>query len=296
MARQNRTVEQVISRLASRAHGVANRAELLAAGVSRDEIRERVESGFLIVVFPGVYRVGHTAFSADAWYMAAVKACGPEAVLSGLAAAWLWGLVKGGPPRPEVTAPTERRIEGIKTKRRRQMDPRDATRHRGIPVTTVPATLVRLPSLLSFDDLAKATHEAQVKYATKPSHVDAVLARWPRSPGAARVRAVIRGDAHVLLGRLERGFRARLVAAGLPLPITNKQAGSHYVDCRWPGHKLTVELDSYAFHNSRHSWEKDHERNREARRRGDRMRRYTWKDVFEEPDQMLAELRELLAG
>ena len=31
-----------------------------------------------------------------------------------------------------------------------------------------------------------------------------------------------------------------------------------------------------------------------ARRRGDVLRRYTWRDLFEEPDQMLAELDDLL--
>ena len=98
----------------------------------------------------------------------------------------------------------------------------------------------------------------------------------------------------MLLSGLERGFRARLREAGLELPITNRRAGAHFVDCRWPERKLTVELDSYRFHKTRHAWEQDRQRDREARRRGDAMRRYTWRDVFEEPGEMLAELRELL--
>jgi hypothetical protein len=67
------------------------------------------------------------------------------------------------------------------------------------------------------------------------------------------------------------------------------------VDCRWPEHRLTVELDSYRFHNSRHSWERDRRREREAYARGDAFRRYTWDDV-DEGRQMLAELRKLLSG
>jgi hypothetical protein len=55
-----------------------------------------------------------------------------------------------------------------------------------------------------------------------------------------------------------------------------------------------VELDSYRYHHTRHAWEQDRRRDREARARGDAMRRYTWTDVFEEPELMLAELRELL--
>jgi hypothetical protein len=66
------------------------------------------------------------------------------------------------------------------------------------------------------------------------------------------------------------------------------------VDCRWPEQRLTVELDSYRYHASRHAWEGDRRREREARARDDEFRRYTWKDVIEEPAAMLAELGRLL--
>ena len=124
--------------------------------------------------------------------------------------------------------------------------------------------------------------------------VEAVLARRPNSPGAAKLRAVLRGDVHVTLSRLERRFLKLLREAGLVLPQTNRPAGGRRVDCRWPEQRLTVELDSYRFHNSRHAWEQDRRREREARARGDEFRRYTWGDVFEQPGPMLAELRDLL--
>ena len=72
-------------------------------------------------------------------------------------------------------------------------------------------------------------------------------------------------------------------------------AGTKRVDCRWPAHRLTVELNSFSFHNSRHSWEGDYQREREARGRGDEFRRFTWADVFEKPGYMLGELRKLLS-
>jgi hypothetical protein len=56
-----------------------------------------------------------------------------------------------------------------------------------------------------------------------------------------------------------------------------------------------VKLDSYRFHHSRHAWEQDRRHERDARARGDELRRYTWADVFEEPAPMLAELHRLLA-
>lgn len=96
------------------------------------------------------------------------------------------------------------------------------------------------------------------------------------------------------LSELEAGFLALLREAGLPLPNTNRPAGGRRVDCRWPEQRLTVELDSYRYHQSRHAWEADRGREREAYARGDDFRRYTWGDVFERPARMMVELRMLL--
>ena len=242
----------------------------------------------------GVYRVGHRAPSTDATYLAAVLAAGEGALLNNRAAAHLFVLVKGTPPTPEVIARTQRRIEGVKTHRSRSLDARDATTFRGIPVTTVARTLVDIASELSVDALARACHEAGVRYGTTPNAVEAVLARRPNTPGAKKLRRIIHGDVHVTLSTLEARFLELLRDEGLPLPVTNRPAGSRRVDCRWPEQRLTVELDGYQFHNSRHSWEQDRHREREARARGDEFRRYTYGDVFERPALMLGELGSLI--
>jgi hypothetical protein len=281
--------------LASAAHGVVARAELLRAGVTDAEIRHRMRIGTLIRVHSGVYRVGHHAPSLEARYMSAVKAGGEQAVLSGRAAAYLLGLLRGRPPAPEITAPTKRRVKGVSTRRVRCYRP-ETTIWRGIPVTSVPETLAGLAALLPTDDLARACHEAGVRYGTTPAMVERVLARRPNSPGATKLRDILRGDVRVTLSKLERRFLELLREAALPLPVTNRPAGGRRVDCRWPEHRLTVELDSYRYHHSRHAWEQDRRREREARARGDEFRRYTWGDVFEHPQQMLAELRALLGA
>jgi hypothetical protein len=290
---QNRNVERVIGALASSAKGVVARRELLRAGVSADEIHHRLLSGSLIREYPGVYRVGHRAPNVESSYMAAVKACGEGALLGGLAAAHLLGLIKGKAPAPEVTTPTERRIKGVRTRRSVAVCRADATKWRGIPVTSVPRTLIDIAPRLSPDRLARACHEAGVLHKTTPHQVERILR--PNAPGAAKLRAVMRGDTKVLLSKLERKFLERLKAASFPLPETNKPAGGRRVDCRWPEHNLTVELDSYTYHSSRDAWENDRRREREAYARGDNFRRYTWGDVFEHPSQMMYELGELLA-
>ena len=287
-------MERKLGEIADREHGVVTRRALLRAGVTRAEIEHRMRTGSLLREYPGVYRVGHRGPSIEARYVAAVRACGDGALLSGRPAAHLLRLVKGVAPPPEVTTPTERRVEGIETRRCRRLDRADGTVVRGVPVTSVARTLVDLAPRLTLEDLARACHEAGVLHSTTPAQVEAAIARRPNSPGIAKLRKVMRGEIQVTLSTLERAFLALLREAQLPLPATNRAIGGRRVDCRWTEERLTVELDGYRFHNSRHSWEQDRRRERETRARGDEFRRYTYGDVLEDSRLMLSELRRLL--
>jgi very-short-patch-repair endonuclease len=290
---KDRTVERILADLARGSHGVVCRADAVRAGVTRNELEERLASGALIRVHRGVFRVGHAAPSLEARYVAAVKACGPRALLSGRAAAHLYGLLKGTPPSPEVLTSTHRRVAGVITRRTRHPDPRDATTYRGIPATTIPRTLVDLAALLDEEQLARAVHEAEIRR-VKPDAIERVLDRRHNWPGARKLRRVIWGEVPLSLSRLEFSFIAVVRRARLPVPETNRKVGGHYVDCRWPAQRLTVELDSYRYHGSRHAYEQDRERERQARARGDEFRRYTWRDVDEDPEPMVMDLRGLL--
>ena len=132
--------------------------------------------------------------------MAAVLACGDGALLAGRAAAYLLGVVKGKPPPPEVVAPGKRRVPGVRTWRTSRQD---ATIWRGIPVTSVPRTLVDLAPYLPEEDLARACHEAGIRHHTTPAQVEAILARR-HTPGATKLRAVMTGETKVTLTKLER--------------------------------------------------------------------------------------------
>ena len=281
--------DRTLARLAGSSHGVVTHAQLVAAGLTIEEIRHRLRAGALLREYRGVYRVGHRAPSDEARYLAAVWACGSGALLSGRAVGHLLGIIGTPPSRPEVTAPTERHVPGVTTHRSRSA--LDGIVWRGIPVTTPARTLVDLSSVLAVQDLARACHEAGIRHGTAPGEVEAILATHP---GAAKLRRVLRGDVQVSLSALERRFLALLRREGLPLPVTNRPAGGRYVDCRWVGRRLTVELDGYRYHSSRYAWERDRRREREAYARGDDFRRYTYGDVFEHPGPMLQELHSVL--
>jgi hypothetical protein len=176
------------------------------------------------------------------------------------------GILRGKPPPPEVKAPTRRRLAGVGTRRSRHSLPSnlEATTWQGIPVTSPARTLVDLAALLSEEALARACHEAGVHHRTTPEQVERVLDRRPTSRGAAKLGAVLPGEVRVTLSKLERRFLERVREIERPLPGTNRRAGSKRVDCRRPEHRLTVELDRYTYDHSRHAWEQDRRREREA--------------------------------
>jgi hypothetical protein len=292
MRPESRSADREVARIASRQHGSVTLAQLLAAGLSRPGVRRRLEKGLLHREFPGVYRVGHRAPGTDARFMAAVLACGGGSLLSGKAALFLYELIRIT-PLPEVTTTRDRRVRGVISHRVRRLDPRDITSHRRIPVTTIPRTLI--DPAYDRDDYGRLCHEAQVRYRVNATAVYDALARRPTAPGAANVHWVFRGDGDITLSVLERAFLALLREAGLPPAVTNRHEGGRYVDCRWPQHHLSVELDSYTYHHTRHAWEGDQRREREARARGDEFRRYTWAAITDERELVVADLRRLLS-
>jgi very-short-patch-repair endonuclease len=289
-----RTVDNEIADIAFGQHGVVTRRQLLDAGISPGEIKRRRRSGALRPVHRGVYRVGHEAPHREATYMAAVLACGDGAVLCGMAAAHLLGLVRGREPVPEVMAPLEHDIEGVSTRRWRRLDPGDTMLWRGIPTTTPARTVVDLAADLDETSLARVWHEADVRFRTTPRHVEVVLALRRQAPGARKLRRVLYGDVRIVLSELERAFLVLLGSAGLPLPRTNIVASGRRVDCRWRERRLTVELDSYRYHASRHAWEQDRTRERLARKRGDEHRRFSYDEVMQHQAYVVAEMRRLL--
>ncbi len=75
--------------LAERQHGVVSYGQLLRLGLGRGAIRHRARGGRLHRLYRGVYAVGRKSVTREGHCLAAVFACGPEAVLSHRSAAAL---------------------------------------------------------------------------------------------------------------------------------------------------------------------------------------------------------------
>lgn len=95
---------------------------------------------------------------------------------------------------------------------------------------------------------------------------------------------------------LERRFLTVVTQAGHPAPEVNRRIGPYRVDFVWPGERLVVETDSWSYHSDRSAFESDRRRDRELRRRGYVVLRFTYREVTEEPDAVAAALRDHLRG
>src|SRR5215216_2261434 len=89
--------------LARRQYGVVSRKQLLDLGFTAKAIRHRVARGRLHVVMRGVYAVGRPSLEREGRWMAAVLACGEEAMLSHRSAAALWGFGEAHPDYIEIS-------------------------------------------------------------------------------------------------------------------------------------------------------------------------------------------------
>src|SRR4051812_35532846 len=125
-----------VAALAARQYGVVSRRQLRELDLSDRSITQRIAAGRLQPVHRGVFAVGHVVLVARGHWMAAVLACGENAVLSHAAAGALWGLRRSAATMIDVTVPGSggrRRKAGIRIHRARSAR---ATMHEGIPVTT----------------------------------------------------------------------------------------------------------------------------------------------------------------
>src|ERR671914_767712 len=140
-------VDALIPELAGRQHGVVSREQLLALGLGEDAIDRMIRAGRLIRLHRSVYAVGHRNGSRQTAWMAAVLAGGEEAALGHRPAGALWGLCRSE-GRPEVIVPAQRRPRRGIVFHRAELPEEERTVLDGIPVTTVPRTILDLATIL----------------------------------------------------------------------------------------------------------------------------------------------------
>ena len=284
--------------MADRQHGVVALWQLIQMGFDSGAIEARVARGRLYRVHQGVYAVGHRRLEWRGVLMAAVLACGPQAVLSHRSAARLWGIRPDNRRDVDVTVPSRgaHRRRGIHPHSVRKLDPRDVTRIDGIPVTTLPRTLLDLAEVAPRSHVIKAMREALIKRLFDLHALDELLARSPGRRGRQPLREILSDAVIETHSRAELEFRFRQLCheAGLPPPILNTEVEGYLVDAVWPDAKLIVELDSWEFHSHRKAFEDDRERDAALQLANYRVIRITWRQLTKEPAKVVERLRRFL--
>jgi very-short-patch-repair endonuclease len=288
MGDKRASVDWRIARVAHVQHGIVTAEQLVEVGLTLGAIAKRARRGRLHRMHRGVYAVGHDGLSEEARWMAAVLACGHDAVLSHGAAAVHWGLLRPLDGPIDVSIPSQRgrkRRQGIRIHRcatlakaplstdgsLRRLAPMVTIRD-FIPVTTVPRTLADLPSTLAPYLVRRAIRQAE-------------FLKLPVGIETDRTRS-----------DLERDFLRLCRRCGLPAPEVNVLIDGMTVDFLWRDARLVVETDSYATHGGTVAFEDDRERDLRLRRLGYSVHHFSERQLGLEPAAVAADVAAALTG
>jgi Protein of unknown function (DUF559)/Transcriptional regulator, AbiEi antitoxin len=292
--------ERAIQELAARQHRQVSLPQLKVLGLTGSAVRNRVAAGKLRRVHQGVYAVGLAPLSIEGVYMAAVLACGPNAVLSHRSAGSHLGLRPSHRPIVDVTAPgrTGRSRKGIDVHRATGLEERDVTTVDGIPCTSVARTLLDLSTTLDGTALERAIEQAEKLRIFDLTAVVEVMERAGDRRGGPELREALAAyvpEPAFARSVLEKRFLALCRAAEVPMPRANNVTDGDEVDFTWPDRRLMVEADSVRHHSTRAAFERDRRRDQRLTAAGWRVVRFTWRQIDEAPAEVTATLRSLLA-
>jgi hypothetical protein len=279
---KRQSADASVAEAAGEEWGVLSVHELRACGLTDHSIARRVRSGWLTRLYPAVYAVGHVSEARESRWLAAVKACGEDAVAAFRSAGEIWELLEdpdGHLPEVIVPGPGTRTVPGIRVHRSRCLSVRDTTRHRGIPVTTPERTLIDLASVLSERALRQAVRRAHGHKRVSIRSLLRALDRLGPRRGTKRLRRIVATGPAPTRNGFEDLVLDLLLAAGFEHPEVNAPLsinGRRIVpDFRWPRQRLIVEVDGARWHDQA----LDAERQALLEAHGEQVVRVTWEQA-----------------
>lgn len=282
--------------LAGRQHGVVARRQLLELGFNPREIEHRVARKRLHPLMRGVYAVGWPRLTAKRRWMAAVLACGDDAMLSHRSAAALWefGTERRGGVDVSVRRRAELKRPGLRVRGRPSLDAGSVTSHDGIPVTTPLQTLIDLATELGPLDIERAINEADKRDLSDPETLRESLDDYAGQPGTPALRRVLDQQTFRLSdSALEILFRPVADAAGLPPPLTKEMVNGFEVDFFFPDLGLIVETDGLRYHRTASTQARDAKRDRAHVLAGMTPLRFTHYEIKYERPRVETELTQI---
>ncbi len=267
--------------------------QLRGGGLSRRQVEGLVERGELSRLHRGVFRVGPIPllYSKE---VAAVLACGPNAVLSHRSAAVVYRLLgdEKGPIHVTTIGPHRRGDSGIAIHKTSSLKRHEIRERHGIRITAPIRTLIDLsptcPDLLLEQALAEAF---ALRLTNRAALLRGIEAAGPRR-GVARLRRLLDAEPRRTRSNPELILLRAIRGAGLPEPETNVKIGGWEVDFFWREAGLVVEVDAYSTHSSPWAFERDRRKDAELAAIGLGVQRFTADRVRHDLDFVLAWLRQ----
>jgi very-short-patch-repair endonuclease len=289
------TADRVIAALAAAQHGVVARFQLLARGITAQQIKVRLRAGRLHELHRGVYLVGHEVPPRYASEMAALLACRPGAVLSHRTAASLWNLVPYPAPGDVcVTIPPERTAIRPKLEiHRARIDRRDIRRRHRLALTSPARTLLDLAGTYEEAELERIVAEAHYRNLAREPELRTQLARHPHRPGNRALRTILElpGGPQRTRSAGERALLALLRRAGIAGFECNARVHGYEVDFLWRDPGLVVEVDGYDGHSSRGAFERDRLKSATLTAHGLTVMPITGRQIRDDPRGVVARIR-----
>ncbi|MFV9632834.1 type IV toxin-antitoxin system AbiEi family antitoxin domain-containing protein [Mycobacterium neumannii] len=274
--------------------GVLTLSQARLMGMSRSAVHRRVRSGLWRQCARGVYFVDDRPFSDAARIRVGVWSCGETAVASGLTAAWWHSLTRFAPNVVEVTMPRNgsgRAPRGVRL-RRRNLASEDIVECKGLRVTSRPLTV--LEAAVRTRDGAKIMDRALQADVALRDLWRAQLRNNGRY-GSPSARVLLQAASDGARSTAERLLLRLLREAGITGWQANYPVGRYRVDVGFKGPKVAIEVDGLAFHIGSDEFHQDRVRQNHITLLGWQVLRFTWLDLTEYPDRVIALIKSAIS-
>jgi very-short-patch-repair endonuclease len=298
MQRPDATRPWKVAALAARQHGVVSYTQLIELGFSAGAIAYQVGIGRLHRVFRGVYAVGHAVLPRYGRTRAAVLAYEPQSLLSYRSATELWGLIRTSRFVVDITVVGRHggAQRGVKVHFARSVHREDVAVKHGIPVTSVPRTLLDFAEVASRRELERAWDTAERLELFDLGALSRLLTRSSGRRGLKPLTELI-AEARMpepTRSELEDVLRDVCRTHGIPIPAFNTSVAGEDVDAYWPHHGLVVELDGWEHHKTRADRERDLLKEERVKLAGYPFMRFSYRRLRDHPEQVAAVLSKCL--
>ncbi len=272
-------------------------------GYSAERISTYVTKGIWKKILPRVLALAGIPVTRESRDRIAYLSAGEQAILCGPSAARMHQiLVLQHKHRPCVAVPPQRnlRAENI-TFLRERIDEDDIENRWGYQVTKIPRTVFDCVRLLPTREAVELLDRAlQVKWITYDDLLERINKR-SGAPGVIRLRQLAKQVGIGGESEAERRFinllnTNNLKGYSLGVPAYDNKGIIGKIDVVFAEAKIGIEIDGYAWHTDKSSFQRDRTRQNRLINTGWHMLRFTWRDIHDRPFAVVETIRAALTG